>query len=126
MIKMSFIDSLTPKDTEEIKPDLFIQKTKKGYRQVHPVAWKGKWRTKEQLAMVFSIRTIATIAVICFLAWSYLHDQGALREFYIEVQSNPVEFCNSVLQDLNQNTRLGIGDDDFIKQLDTSSIQGNP
>ena len=122
---MSFIDSLTPKDTEELKPDLFIQKTKKGYRQIHPVAWKGKWRTKEQLSTVFAWRTIITIFVFGFLAWSYLHDQGALREFYIEVQSDPVAFCNSVYEIQNQNTRMGIGDDDFIKQLDPNSIQGN-
>ncbi|KKL12538.1 hypothetical protein LCGC14_2534780 [marine sediment metagenome] len=60
---MSLIDSLTPKDTEEIRPGLFIQKREKGYRVLNPIAWNGKYRWRKQ----FSWRSVFTIAIIIFI-----------------------------------------------------------
>lgn len=90
---MSLADSLTPKNTEELKPGLFIQKTKKGYRQIEPMAWKGKLRTKEQLRTIFSLRTLVFIAIISFIAWSYVNDTRQLTEFYSDVTNDPIAFC---------------------------------
>ena len=63
---MDLVKMLTPKDTEEVRPGLFIQKTKKGYRQIHPAAWNGKINWKGQIKSMISFRTIFTIALILF------------------------------------------------------------
>ena len=39
---MNFTKVLTPSDTEEIKPGLFIQRRGNKYRQISPAAWDGK------------------------------------------------------------------------------------
>lgn len=102
---MTLIDFLTPKDAEEIKPNLFIVKGKKGYRQIYPLAWNGKYRIKEQLSSVFSIRTLITIGIILFLVWSYVHDISELQTAYNEVYADPVLFCTKVLSN-NPNTDI--------------------
>ena len=71
---MSFIDAITPKDTEEIKPDLFVQKKRYGYKQINPLAWGGRFRWNEQLRTLISFGTIFRLAIIIFIAWSYFHD----------------------------------------------------
>ena len=95
---MSVVDSLTPRDTEEVKPNLFIQKTRKGWRTINPLAWKGKIRWAEQAKTIFSLSTAMRLAVVIFLVWAYLHDTAALREFQVEVTSNPVAWCNAVYE----------------------------
>ena len=65
---------LTPTDTEEVRPDFFIRKTNRGYRRVHPIVWNDNYRWKEQLKTVFTFRTFFTLALIIFIAWSYIHD----------------------------------------------------
>ena len=90
---MSFADSITPADTEEIKPGFFVQKRLKGYKQVYPFAWNGKIRYKEQLSSLFSMRTIITIAIIIFIAWSYQHDVDSYKTFYEDVQNDPTTYC---------------------------------
>lgn len=94
---MSLKDSLTPKDTEEIKPSLFIQKKGEKYRVINPLVWNNKFRIKEQLKTIFSIRVLLGIAFTLFLVWTYLHDVGALREFYFKVKVNPIQWCHKVL-----------------------------
>lgn len=101
---MSITETLTPKNTEEVKPGLFIQKTKKGYRSINPVAWNGKIRWKEQLRTVISLRTFTTLAIIIFLAWSYTHDNKALVEFHDTIIQNPYKFCSD-LQTATTNAR---------------------
>lgn len=93
---MSFKDLLTPKDTEEIKPNLFVQKKGDGYRVLNPLVWNGQWRLKNQ----FSVRNFVSIAIILFIAWSYVHDNSALLDFYNQVHENPVAFCTQVINDL--------------------------
>lgn len=89
------IEDLTPKRTEEIKPNLFIQQTRGGkYRQVHPIAWDGKIRWKEQLSSVISFRFVFTIVVVLFLYWSYFHDIGELNAFRNNIIANTSQFCN--------------------------------
>ncbi len=89
---MKLIDRLTPKDTEEIKPGFFIQKRKGSWRRVEPMAWKGEWRTKEQLKSVFNFRTLFTIAIIIFLAWSYFNE----TEYCRELKKDPCELLPNI------------------------------
>lgn len=93
---MGLIEFLTPKDTEEVRPGLFVKTTLKGYRVMSPLAWNGKLRVKEQLKTVFSLRTIFTIALVLFIAYSYIHDNSALLDFYKDVRGNPQYFCANV------------------------------
>ncbi len=93
---MNFIKALTPKETEEIKPGLFIQETKKGYRQINPAAWNGKINWKNFLLGKDFLKSLVWFAIILFLAWSYFHDVDVYKEFYEEINSNPVAFCTNV------------------------------
>ncbi len=93
---MNFAKTLTPKDTEEIKPSLFIQKTRTGYRQIHPAAWDGKIVWKNLLFGGITFKNLIWFAIILFLAWSYFHDVNVYQDFYEEVISDPVAFCLDV------------------------------
>jgi len=119
---MNWKKILTPSDTEEIKPGLFIQTRYRniddgqgnvigrealGYRQIEPLVWEGKFRKKEQLRSIFSWRTLITISIILFIAWSYLHDTGAYREFYNSYAQNPIAFCENVLSGLTDD-KMGL------------------
>ena len=124
---MNFIDSLTPKDTEEIRPGLFIKKTRKGYRVINPIAWNGKLRTKEQLKTIINLRTIFTIALVIFIAFSYYTDVKNCEAF----QSNPCiyltnlsSYCLSLGESENQNFFFRGGDQDETRN--NNSLQGNP
>ncbi len=110
---MSLIKSLTPKNTEEVKPGLWIQKRKSGkYHQVLPFAWEGKWLWKEQLKTVFTFRTLATILIISFIAWSYVHDDAEIKNAYWEIVNNQGEFCAGNLDQqeiFDKYGNLGLG-----------------
>lgn len=93
---MTIKDSFTPKDTEEVKPNLFIQKKGDKYRVIEPFVWNGKFRIKEQLKTIISLRTILSLGFVLLLVWAYIHDAGALREFYFKVNQNPVIWCTNV------------------------------
>lgn len=99
--KEKFIGFLTPKRTEEIKPNLFIQQiNQKGqpdkYRQITPVAWKGKiinwivfWLGANPIR---STITFLTILLICF---GYVQNNNTQGDFY-----NQVIFNQSFVQGL--------------------------
>lgn len=93
---MNLIKTLTPVDTEEVKPGLFVQKRKSGWRQIEPLAWDGKMRWKAQIKTVFSFRTFIGIAIIIFIVWAYLHDVQEYKNFHEEVMTNPVGWCDEV------------------------------
>lgn len=99
---MTLKDSLTPKNTEEIKPEIFIQRRGDEYRVVHPIVWNNEWRLKKQ----FSWKNLIWIIILLFLVWSYNHDVKAYRSFYETVTKNPIEFCSHV----NLNANYGGGD----------------
>lgn len=112
---MNFIKSLTPKNTEEIKPNFFIQKRKSGlYKQVYPLVWNGRLRWKEQLKTVFSFRTLLTLAIIIFLVFSYLNDVKQYKDFYESYSEDPIGFCNEVINYYSQGTNPD-GSFDFNK-----------
>ncbi len=123
---MELIKSLTPENTEEIRPGFFLQRliTKNGviHRQVKPLAWNGQWMIKEQLKTVLNMRTAFTIALILFIAWSYF-DQ---TEYCRELQKDPCNLLNNITEYCYSNEyrsdKFGdnkIGWDDF-------AIQNNP
>lgn len=113
-----FIETITPKDTEEVKPGLFIQKgiwarsligkalvfakilkpkpDKEFYRMVHPGAWDGKINWKNFILGGNPIKHLFIFLLILFVAWSYLHDRGEFRDFYIEVMDDPIKWCGEV------------------------------
>ncbi len=109
---MNFIKALTPKDTEEVKPGLFIQttygellandghtvigKAPMSYKHITPAAWNGKIIWKNLLFGKDFLKSFIFFLIIVFLAWSYFHDIQVYREFYEEVNSNPAEFCTKV------------------------------
>jgi hypothetical protein len=104
------ISFLTPKNTEEVKPNLFIQQTRgesimsrldkivKGhqlhiipdkYRQITPVAWDNK--IINHTALWFGanpIKSTLVFLLILFIAWSYVHDINARDEFHEQVIYN--------------------------------------
>ncbi len=93
---MSVIDSLTPKNTEEIKPGLFIQTTARGFKQIYPAAWNGKINWKNLLIGPGFFKSFIFFAIIMFLVWSYSHDVETYKNFYEEVSSNPEQYCREV------------------------------
>jgi len=90
---MNWKKIFTPKNTEEIKPGLFIQLKGNKYRPIKPIVWEGEWKLKEQ----FGWKNLIWIAIILFVAWSYQNDVGEFKDFYEEVKSNPIQYCNQYL-----------------------------
>jgi len=93
---MNFVKAFTPKNTEEVKPGVFLQKTKRGYRQIHPAAWNGKINYKNLLLGPNFLKSFMWFAIILFIAWSYFQDVQTYQEFYEEVNSNPIVFCSKI------------------------------
>ena len=93
---MSLIDSLTPKDTEEVKPGLFIQRKLGSYKQIHPSAWNGKIIWKNFLFGTNPIRNFLWFAILMFLVFAYTNDVAQYKGFYEEVQGNPFAYCQSL------------------------------
>ncbi len=85
---MSFIDSLTPKDTEELKPGLFIRKRGEVYRQINPIAWNGKWRLNKQ----FKWGNLIMIILVLAIAYSYYTE----TKFSRDLQENPCGILQNI------------------------------
>ena len=107
------INGLTMENAEEVKPGFFIQRKGTKYRRVYPLVWDKKYQIKEQLKTVFTLRTLFTIGLILFIAWSYQHDVQAYQTFYIDVRSDPIAFCAQVKDAIDvtcteQNERSGL------------------
>lgn len=120
---MNLIKNITPKDTEEIKPGLFVQKKGDSYRQIYPAAWNGKIIWNNFLWGGKPLQTLFLLAIILFLAWSYSHDVEAYKIFYEEVKSDPVSYCIKINEMISsQNTlQLNFGKLDG----DTYSLPNN-
>lgn len=87
-LKEWFIKVLTPKDAEEVKPGLIVQKKKYGYKQIWPGAWNGEvYWTRVLLGPNF-FKTSFWFLLIMFMTFAYWHDVKELQGFYEEVKSN--------------------------------------
>lgn len=93
---MSFVDSLTPPDTEEIKPGVFLQKRFGKYRLIHPASWEGKMNWKNLFLGGNPLKHLVIFLFIVFLVWSYQHDIQNYQEFYERVRGDPLGFCEEV------------------------------
>lgn len=118
---MSFQKSIEPKDTEEVKPGIFVQKYRGAYRVVNPISWKGKWRFNKQ----FGWRNLATVLIIGFLAFTYFEETNfcrALEENPCEILPNITNYC---LNQAFNNIEL---DNIFNNERgqDTFTLQDNP
>ena len=110
---MSFIDFLTPKNTEEVKPGLFIQKRtsrngKIKYRKITPAAWNGKINWKVFILGDKWVSSLIWFLLIMYLAWSYHHDTSALIGFEKYVLENTTQFCSNQLAHLNEPVKLSV------------------
>ncbi len=121
---MSLVNILTPKDTEEIRPGLFIRKVGDGYRGINPMAWNGKFRWREQMRTIFCFRTIVTMALIIFISWSYYSDTKACSEF----QENPCEHLPRLNKFCLEKAESSTFEEGMIndKREDTFTLQDYP
>lgn len=108
-----WIRALTPPDTEEIKPGLFIQKKLGRYRQVHPAAWDGKIIKNNLFFGGDFLKSFIFFAILMLIVWGYQHDVREYQEFYENIRSNPMVFCNDVDKAMQitcseQNELLGL------------------
>lgn len=109
---------LSPKNTEEIKPGLFVQNRKGKYRVVKPIVWNGEYRLKDQ----FSWKSIITIVLILFIAWTYFEE----TEFCRQLQENPCELLPNITSYCFEQSSLGVFGGDENKREDSYPIQNNP
>lgn len=120
---MSWKKTLEAKDTEEVRPGIFIQKywgPLKNYkvpvdRVVNPLVWKGEWRLNKQ----FRYRNLITIAVVLFLAFTYINE----TQFCRDLQENPCEILPNIT---NYCTQINTGGIAFGEESDTFTLQNNP
>lgn len=96
---MSFIDSLTPQNTEEIRPGLFVQKTARGHRVVYPAAWKGKMNWSNLFFGAGFLKGFIWFLILMGLVWSYQHDVTIYKDFYEQAHANPGQLCEILDQD---------------------------
>ena len=89
---MSFIDSLTPKDTEEVRPGLFIQKTSKGYRQIYPAAWNGKINYNNFFFGSGFLKSFIWFAILMIIIFGYYDSTKSCNEF----QSDPCKYLPNI------------------------------
>jgi len=89
---MSLADFLTPKDTKEVKPGLFIQRHLGKYRQVSPAAWNGKINWANFLFGGKIIKSSITFIIILLLAYGFYTTTKTCREF----QENPCKFLPNI------------------------------
>lgn len=113
---MNLKEILTPKDTEEVRPGIFLQRRESGeYRIVKPIVWKGEWKLKQQ----FSLRNLFMIILVLFIAWSYFEE----TEYCRQLQENPCEILPNITS-YCFSKNFNIVDDG--KREDTITIQDYP
>ncbi len=118
---MNWKKTLTPENTEEVRPGIFLQARTKNphsieYKVINPICWGGEYRWREQ----FSWKNLITIIIILFLAWSYTTETSYSRQLAedpCEILPDIQEFC------WNQQ---GIKSDDYGEENYTFIIQDSP
>ena len=128
---MNWTDKLTPKDTEEIKPGLFIQKTSYGYRKITPAAWDGKINWKVFLLGADPIKSFLVFAIILLISYGYYTSTKACDDFQADpckYLSNITDYCVKFSENPGQQNIVGyfnfeVNND---KRSDPHTIQSNP
>ena len=119
---MTWIDRLTPKNTEEIKSGLFVQKKGDNYNVIHPAAWNGKINWKNLIIGPNFWRGFIFFIILMMIVSSYYIETRACRGF----QENPcrnimnlTRYCLEQSEKIGPN--LGVTNE---REKDTNSIQG--
>ena len=87
-LKESIEKRLLYKNTEEIRPGLFVQLNKGKYKQVKPMVWKGEWKLKGQ----FTWRNLFTMLAIIFVVGTYIYDSVEINKF----NEDPFAYCEEL------------------------------
>lgn len=126
---MSWINSITPEDTEEVKPGLFIQKKLGKYRLINPAAWDGKIIWKNLLFGGQPFKHLFIFILIVGLAWAYQSDIQSYQDFYLQVRGDPIAFCaevklanNVVCTEENEKNGLCIRDISALRNFSLGDI----
>lgn len=93
---MSFADRITPKNTEEVKPGLFIQKKYGNYHHIQPAAWNGKIIWKNFLLGANPLRNFIFFMILMFIVFAYTNDVSQYKQFYENVAGNPHGYCQAL------------------------------
>lgn len=118
---MNWKKRLTPINTEEVRPGLFVQSKPKNpdnieYTVINPICWNGKYRWNKQ----FSWKNLITIIIILFLAWSYFTETQYSRQ----LQENPCELLpNITAYCFNKQELIG---DNYAEENYTLIISNRP
>lgn len=119
---MNWKKVLTPVDTEEVRPGLFVQSKPKNpndieYRVINPICWNGEYRWNKQ----FSYKNLITVLIIAFLAWSYMSETQYARE----LAENPCEILPDIQKYCWGKDVVELGDD-YEENKYTFIIPDNP
>jgi hypothetical protein len=144
--KNKLIQTLTPKNTEEIKPNLFIQKygdtlmtrldkISKGhikevkwekYRKITPACWNNKINWTVVILGANPIKSTLVFLFILFMAWSYVHDLNSTRDNVINIATNFTErtiYCNNYFDINNPISKLcNLGYDKVNQTINLSLV----
>lgn len=124
---MSFVDRITPKDTEEVKPGLFIQKKHGSYHHIQPAAWDGKIIWKNFILGANPLRNFIFFTILMFIVYGYINDVDQYKQFYENVNGNPQGYCQSI-KELQVNPDGGINikfGEIEVNDESTNTIQSN-
>jgi len=119
---MTIIDILTPKDTEEVKPNFFIQKKGNHYRQVSPMAWNGKMLWKNAILGPNWKSHLAFFLILMFICWAYVTDNKTFIEQDKMIKENPMKFCAGILEADRLNEQMS----NQIKPINFTFIKDVP
>ena len=89
---MGWKESLTPKDTKEVKPGLFIQRWRGGWRQVNPACWNGKVNYRNLVFGGSIFKLLIVFAILLLLSYSYYTTTRGCEEF----QSDPCKYLPNI------------------------------
>lgn len=90
------IRTLTPKNTEEVKPGLFIQKVNNGYRMIAPAAWNGQINWRNFILGLNWKSSLVFFLIIMFMVWSYQHDNAVFIAQDKLIKEDPLGFCKNI------------------------------
>ena len=100
---MNLVDILTPVNTEEVKPGLFIQTLStargKSYRKITPCCWNGKIDWKTTLLGDKPLKYLFIFLTLMLLSYGYWQGTSSCAEFQEDPCKhlpNITEYCFSV------------------------------
>lgn len=96
MIKEKLIKILTPVNTKEIKPGLFIQEFNGRYRKITPAAWDNKLNWKVILLGDNWLKHLIWFLIIMLICASYYIETKDARDLVNRFNENPIKFCEGI------------------------------